>query len=51
MDEINQLSRLFLENKFVKLEFGLELEFDKLEFQSILVQIAWNLSSKNSLLN
>ena len=49
--KINQLSRLFL-----KLEFELELEFDKLEFQAIYTNTNWNSSlsnssSKNNLLN
>ena len=51
MDKVNQLSKLFLELKFVKHEFGLKLEFKKLEFQSVLVHTARNLSSKNNLLN
>ena len=42
-NEVNYLSRLFLELKFVKLEFGVELEF-----QSILVHTTWNSSLSNS---
>ena len=47
MFEDFQLVRLFLEVGFGKLEFGQEVEFDKLDFQAILMHPAWKSSLSN----